>query len=209
MITKKAIYREKTTVCPDLLLSNLSLLRNMNVVSTFVTTKNKNQIMKQRSLFLIAAMALAMQAGAQEKKQWTLDDCIAYALEKNIQLQQNRLSLQETEEDVKNAKAALFPSLSFSTGHNLVNRPYQEQSATVSGTEIITSDNKNTSVIGMFVINAISGNNVNIINYREQLLNEYSGWEAELKTEEERLQQWEESLEQREEQFRDQLNNGQ
>lgn len=144
MITKKAIYREKTTVCPDLLLSNLSLLRNMNVVSTFVTTKNKNQIMKQRSLFLIAAMALAMQAGAQEKKQWTLDDCIAYALEKNIQLQQNRLSLQETEEDVKNAKAALFPSLSFSTGHNLVNRPYQEQSATVSGTEIITSDNKNT-----------------------------------------------------------------
>ena len=65
------------------------------------------------------------------------------------------------------------------------------------------------SVIGMFVINAISGNNVNIINYREQLLNEYSGWEAELKTEEERLEQWEESLEQREEQFRDQLNNGQ
>ena len=65
------------------------------------------------------------------------------------------------------------------------------------------------SVIGMFVINAISGNNVNIINYREQLLNEYSGWEAELKTEEERLQQWEESLEQREEQFREQLNNGQ
>ena len=65
------------------------------------------------------------------------------------------------------------------------------------------------SVIGMFVINAISGNNVNIINYREQLLNEYSSWEAELKTEEERLEQWEESLEQREEQFREQLNNGQ
>ena len=65
------------------------------------------------------------------------------------------------------------------------------------------------SVIGMFVINAISGNNVNIINYREQLLNEYSDWEAELKTEEERLERWEETLEQREEQFREQLNNGQ
>lgn len=100
--------------------------------------------MKQRSLFLIATMALAMQAGAQEKKQWTLDDCITYALEKNIQLQQNRLSLQETEEDVKSAKAALFPSLSFSTSHNVVNRPYQEQSATVSGTEIITSNSKTT-----------------------------------------------------------------
>ena len=64
------------------------------------------------------------------------------------------------------------------------------------------------SVLGMFVINAISGNNVNIINYREQLLNEYSSWEAELKTEEERLERWEENLEQREEQFREQLNNG-
>lgn len=64
------------------------------------------------------------------------------------------------------------------------------------------------SVIGMFVINAISGNNVNIINYREQLLNEYSGWEAELKAEEERLDRWEETLEQREEQLREQLNSG-
>lgn len=63
------------------------------------------------------------------------------------------------------------------------------------------------SVIGMFVINAISGNNVNIINYREQLLNEYSSWEAELKTEEERLERWEETLEQREEQLRDQMKN--
>lgn len=64
------------------------------------------------------------------------------------------------------------------------------------------------SVIGMFVINAISGNNVNIINYREEILNEYSSWEAELKTEEERLERWEENLEQREEQFREQMNNG-
>lgn len=53
------------------------------------------------------------------------------------------------------------------------------------------------SVIGMFIINAISGNNVNIINYREQILNEYSSWEAELKAEEERLEHWEETLEQR------------
>ena len=30
------------------------------------------------------------------------------------------------------------------------------------------------SVLGMFIINAVSGNNVNIINYREEILNEYS-----------------------------------
>lgn len=54
------------------------------------------------------------------------------------------------------------------------------------------------SIFGMFIINKISGNNVNIINYREQIQDEYSSWEAELKTEEERLEKWEEQLEQRE-----------
>lgn len=64
------------------------------------------------------------------------------------------------------------------------------------------------SIFGMFIINATSGNNVNIINYREQLLDEYSSWEAELKTEEERLQRWEETLEERETQFRNQMSGG-
>ena len=79
-----------------------------------------------------------------ERKEWTLKDCIDYALEKNIQLQQNKISLQESEIDIKDARASMFPSLSFSTGHNLVNRPYQQQSNTVSGTEIISSNDKST-----------------------------------------------------------------
>ena len=79
-----------------------------------------------------------------EGKGWTLKDCIDYALEKNIQLQQDKISLQESEIDIKDARANLFPSLSFSTGHNLVNRPYQQQSNTVSGTEIISSNDKST-----------------------------------------------------------------
>ena len=55
--------------------------------------------------------------------------------------------------DVKTAKAALFPSLSFSTGHNVTNRPYQENSSTVSGTEIISSNNK-TTYSGNYGLNA-------------------------------------------------------
>lgn len=100
--------------------------------------------MKKRELIFFAAFATFLSANAQEKQTWSLDDCINYALEKNIQLQQNKISLQESEVDVKTAKAALFPSLSFNTGQNIVNRPYQENSATVSGTEIISSTNKTT-----------------------------------------------------------------
>lgn len=112
--------------------------------------------MKQRIVYAIAALAFAFPSAsfAQEAvKEWSLDDCIRYALEQNIQLRQSRLSLEESKEDVKTAKAALFPSLSFTTGHNVINRPYQENSSTVSGTEIISTGNK-TSYTGNYGLNA-------------------------------------------------------
>lgn len=109
--------------------------------------------MKKRELIFFAAFTTFLSANAQEKQTWSLEDCINYALEKNIQLQQNKISLQESEVDVKTAKAALFPSLSFNTGQNVVNRPYQQNSATVSGTEIISSNNK-TTYNGSYSLNA-------------------------------------------------------
>ena len=109
--------------------------------------------MKKRELIFFAAFATFLSANAQEKQTWSLEDCINYALEKNIQLLQNKISLQESEVDVKTAKAALFPSLSFNTGQNVVNRPYQQNSATVSGTEIISSNNK-TTYNGSYSLNA-------------------------------------------------------
>ena len=54
------------------------------------------------------------------------------------------------------------------------------------------------SVVGMFVITEISGNNVNIINYRNEILDEYSEWEQQLKEKEAELKEWEAELESRE-----------
>lgn len=54
------------------------------------------------------------------------------------------------------------------------------------------------SIIGMFIINEISSNSVSIINYREEILNEYSSWEAELKEKEAELKAREKALEERE-----------
>ncbi|ADY37180.1 outer membrane efflux protein [Phocaeicola salanitronis DSM 18170] len=102
---------------------------------------------------VLSAIAPFYAQDKQERAQWTLEDCINYALEKNIQLQQDKISLQESEIDIKDARASLFPTLSFSTGHNVVNRPYQEQSSTVSGTEIISSDSR-TTYNGSYSVNA-------------------------------------------------------
>ena len=112
--------------------------------------------MKLRVIYMFTLLTASIPFYAQDnegKKSWTLEDCINYALEKNIQLQQDKISLQESEIDIKDARASLFPTLSFSTGHNMVNRPYQEQSATVSGTEIISSNDK-TTYNGNYGLNA-------------------------------------------------------
>lgn len=67
--------------------------------------------MRQRVVYFVMIWVAVTSVSAQEAKKWTLDDCIDYALEKNIQLQQDKISLEESSVDVKTAKAALFPSL--------------------------------------------------------------------------------------------------
>lgn len=57
---------------------------------------------------------------------WTLGDCIQYAKEQNISIQQSRLSQQEADISYRQAKASYWPSLSFSTGHNYTNTPFGE-----------------------------------------------------------------------------------
>ena len=102
------------------------------------------------SLLLIFGL---VTLSAEESKVWTLDACIDYALKNNIKLQQSRIMYEQSEIDVKSAKADMFPSLSFSTNHNLVNRPFSENSSTVSGSEVISSDKK-TTYNGSYGINA-------------------------------------------------------
>lgn len=100
------------------------------------------------------AVEQTVDDSAQElTEQWTLQDCIDYALEQNITLRKSRITAESTVVDVKTAKAALFPSLSFSTSQNMVNRPYQETSSVVSGSEII-SNNSKTSYNGNYGLNA-------------------------------------------------------
>ncbi len=86
---------------------------------------------------LIFAMGIATVASAQTKDVWSLKDCIDYSIEHNIELQKSKIALQESEIDVKSAKAALFPNLSFSTSQNGRYQPYIEDGI---GSSIVTND---------------------------------------------------------------------
>ncbi len=95
----------------------------------------------------------AIQAQPSQPAEWTLQNCIDYALQQNISIRKNRINAESTSVDVKTAKAALFPSLSFSTSQNVVNRPYQETSSTISGSQVLSTTSK-TSYNGNYGLNA-------------------------------------------------------
>lgn len=78
-----------------------------------------------------------------EAKQWSLKDCIDYALQNNIPLQKAKLQKLSAIEDVKQSQAALLPSLAFNTSHNITYNPWPEQgSYMVAGDKVQTSIDK-------------------------------------------------------------------
>ena len=81
----------------------------------------------RRFLITLAAVLITVSVNAQKK--WTLKDCIDYAMQNNIDLQQARLSKQSATEDRKQAQAALLPSLSASTNQSVGYRPWTESTA--------------------------------------------------------------------------------
>lgn len=113
-------------------------------------------IMKQVSLIILSCLLLlpaGMKAEDDMPKQWTLRNCIDYALEHNITIRRNRISVESTQEDVKTAKADFLPSLSGNISQRIVNRPNNTSGTIISGDNITTSESK-TSYNGSYGIDA-------------------------------------------------------
>lgn len=130
---------------------------------------------------MVTAIAIALSASAQKK--WTLTECIDYALQNNITLQQAKLQKQSATEERKQAKAALLPSLSASTNQSFGYRPWLENGvATVTNGTVNSKVNK-TYYNGSYGINAQwtvwNGNQ----NRNQVKLGEVSEKQAELQTE--------------------------
>lgn len=82
-----------------------------------------------KQVFVIVCSLFVLTSGmvAQDKPvRWTLQDCLDYALEQNIQIKKSKIAQMSGEEDTKKAKAQLFPSLSASVTQGFVNYPSGE-----------------------------------------------------------------------------------
>lgn len=82
----------------------------------------------KRILLILGAWLLGWQTAAAQDlpKRWTLQECLDYALENNIQLQQSRNDHLSGLEDTEAARAAMLPSLSASMTQALTNYPSAE-----------------------------------------------------------------------------------
>ncbi|MBO5613385.1 MAG: TolC family protein [Prevotella sp.] len=100
-------------------------------------------------ILLMATMCLSGHA-----KVWTWEECIAYAMKNNVTLQKAGLTRQTSEETLKASKAQLFPSLSFTTNHNVAYNPWKANgTSTVTGSQVMSS-NKKTSYNGSYSVGA-------------------------------------------------------
>ena len=89
---------------------------------------------------LICCCGTFVTTWAQGTKQWTLQECIDYALENNIQLKKSSIKKLSSHEDVLQSQADLLPSLSASTSQSVTYRPWPETgSATVTNGYVQTS----------------------------------------------------------------------
>ena len=135
-----------------------------------------------KQLIAIAIGAFSIGINAQAQKQWTLQECLDYALQNNIQLQQSRITTAQSDLDVRQSKAALFPSLSFSTNQNGSWRPYSPTTINLTNGTMTTTRNT-TSYNGSYGLNAnmtVWNGGRNTKNIRK---NEYTRETAELEIE--------------------------
>ena len=96
-------------------------------------------------------MLAAVSSSAQ--KQWTLQDCIDYALTNNITLKKSQLQKESATEDLKGAKAALLPSVNASTNQSLGYQPWKDTGISTVTNGMVNTKVDKTSYNGSYSVN--------------------------------------------------------
>lgn len=79
---------------------------------------SNREIVKYMKIFITATVALLLMPASVSAQQWTLQQCIDYALKHNIQVKQRDVSRLQRELDVNTAKNSRLPDLSASASEN-------------------------------------------------------------------------------------------
>ena len=121
-------------------------------VSNKTTTRKMNVSLRN----VLAATLIAAAPLTTSAKQWSLQDCIQYALANNISIQKAQLTKASAQEDYLQAKSALLPSLSASTNQSVSYTPWVSSGISSDGYSKASIDkvyyNGSYSVAGNYTI---------------------------------------------------------
>lgn len=109
--------------------------------------------MKHITKIILASILASASPLFIQAKQWSLQDCISYAIKNNITIQKAQLTKKSAYEDYLQSKAALLPSLSASTSQSINYTPWVASGISSDGYTRSSIDK--TSYNGMY---SVSGN---------------------------------------------------
>lgn len=72
-----------------------------------------------KTMIVMLALMMVQLSGAGQDRQWTLKECVDYALEHNISIRQSELNVQQKEIDLNSAQSRRLPGLSASSSESI------------------------------------------------------------------------------------------
>ena len=144
---------------------------------------NREMYKKMKKGILLGLMSFVF-SGALAQKQWTLQECLDYAMANSITLKKQQLRQQTAQEELKGAKAALLPTVSASTNQSLGYQPWKDSGISTVTNGVVNTKVDKTSYNGSYSINGQwtvwnGGRNTNTVK-----LDRLSEQQAELSTQE-------------------------
>lgn len=98
--------------------------------------------MKRKFLFLGFLLLLGAVTVAAQQKAWTLEECIAHALQNNIRIKQQEIMTQYQQSALEQSKLNLLPTLNGSASHNYAfGRALDETTYEFTENETVQSNN--------------------------------------------------------------------
>lgn len=106
---------------------------------------------RRAAVLALSVFTLSVQG---QTKKWSMEECIEYAAANNIRLQKAELQKQGAREDLMQSEAALLPSVSASTSHNVAYSPWQETGRSTVANGYVQSTVDKVFYNGSYGINA-------------------------------------------------------
>lgn len=134
--------------------------------------------MKGIKLLLIGGLVFILTGftsiNGQEKKVWSLEDCVFYAHDHNIQVKQQQLNTAYNENTLKQSKIDMAPNLNFNTNYNYASGRVLDQSTYIyknqdQNSQNLTVSSNVTLFQGLQMLNTVKQNKYTLMASHEDV----------------------------------------